>query len=146
MTHLGRYRLGDRLPLVLRCLNAGEPEWPGGPPVVTVYAPNGPAFDAGLPVDSFTVGADDVGAVTGLFRRAVFLGPKYSGYIGRYTAVARWADGDGAVHAKLWTFDLIDGGSAAGDVIAAAVVDRPRATFVLHQRYDGSLARGMNPR
>ncbi len=146
MRHLGRFQLGDRLPVVVRTLVAGVPAWPAAPPLAVIYPLGGDLLDERQPAATLFLGAADPSAITGLYRRAVFLGPTFANWEGRYVLTVRWADADGAAHTRAWTFDVVPGGSSAGDITGMARVIRPGQDLLLVQRYDESLATALNPR
>lgn len=134
---LGRFALGQELPLCLRCTLAGAPDTPSTHPAVEVRDASAAAYRGRVP-------ADGQGEVLGLFRGPLQLGAAFTP--GRYAAVFRWADSGGADRVEVHEFQVVAGGSADGAVTFLHPVDRPQATYLLYGTDAGKLARGRNPR
>lgn len=138
MADLGRYTLGQSVPLALVARDpGGAPAPQATPPTATVYhGPTGAVAFAGplLPLDRAGPGlvfgeALRVGAGTGL---------------GKFFVVYRFRAGASPGLATA-SFTVVGGGDAGGGVISLYSLDRPEASYVLGQLAGGSLVQGQNP-
>lgn len=140
--YLGRYQEGVELPLVLQCTDVNNtPNDPIDVPWATIYLDGGPP----KMVDNLKMPSDLRGIATGLFRLPVFLNSAYK-TTGRYLVVFKWTDSNGIPHHKPASFYVLPGGNADGAVLSMVYIQRPDATYLMHQNDSGRLIRGRNPR
>jgi hypothetical protein len=137
--YLGRYPQGEELPLVVQCDDGSGPAWPAVAPVASFRGP------AGTNVLSRVMAADQQGVGDGLFRLPQFLGPEFSS-TGEYAVLVRYKDSAGNPRLLAGHFQLTQGGSTDGAVIAVRSVRRPNANWLVYQTDGGRLVRGRNPR
>lgn len=135
---LGRYQIGDEVPLPLLCLNSSErPADPDEAPRVAVYG------GAGGAVADFALPVCDKAETVGWFLGRLYLGGDYAE--GHYEVVSRWAVG-GTQGGRVDTFEVVAGGAESGQVIAMHSYERPHSNFMVQQRTSGRLYKGRNPR
>lgn len=138
-TYLGRYQLGDWLPINEECFTTAATEVaPTAHPTVSIYKANDtPVLDAAklAPFDKPTR--------TGWFRTEVFLGSSYS--TGRYHGLISWASG-GSNYATQFCFDIVAGGNNSGTYIGLEHYRRPHADYVVGLLDGGTLEFRRNPR
>jgi len=135
---LGRYQLGDLVPLTVLCTGPdGSPLDPDSAPAARIYpASGGLVAEVALP-------CRDRPATTGLFGGRILLGPSYAP--GRYLIQCRWQAG--TFHGgRLLSLQVLPGGDATGTVTALCHYDRPGATHVINARTSGAIKKGRNPR
>jgi len=139
MKYLGRYRLGERVPLALQCVTlAGVPTWPDAAPYADVWNA------AGTKIKTVRMVVVDRFRVTGLFTRRLFLGAEFA--VGSCRVVYRYTTNSAVdVGQDHDYFELIGGGHADGPVISMHAFDRPGALYVVHGTAAGRLLRGRNP-
>ena len=141
---LGRYQLGQRVPLTL-CTYAGDgvPRAPDAAPYADLYM--------GLPgfslVETVRLSPVERYQATGVFRNYLFLGSKYAAAFDEDTqqlwVVYRYTFSTVA-HQQRATFRLVAGGDAAGGAVALREYTKPEARYILQHANDG-LEYGRNP-
>lgn len=135
---LGRYQLGDEVPLPLLCLDTSKrPADPDAAPRVAIYD------EAGGAVKDFALPVCDKAETTGWFLGSLFLGSDFAA--GHYEAVYRWKVG-GNHGGRVDTFEIVAGGSESGQVIALHSYERPHSDFMVQQRTSGRIYKGRNPK
>jgi hypothetical protein len=137
MSDLGRYRLGEYVPLSVTTLatSAGSATAPTSAPTVTVHRTLSTIVNAKrLPPTR--------PAATGQFSADLFLGSDYA--VGTHSANYAWTAGAYNGTAQD-TFEVVQGGSVQGPVIAASWMPLPHANYVLYKTDDGTLRKGRNP-
>jgi hypothetical protein len=137
MPYLGRYQLGQFVPLAVRTVNGSDVAGlPDDAPAALVYSDSGKVLTQLLPIkDRF--------AVTGFFFHRLPLGAAFAA--GRHWVLYQWLR-SGTHFAESDVFEIGDGGHADGAVLALHHYRRPNAEFVVQQLDSGKLVRGRNPR
>jgi hypothetical protein len=136
--YLGRFQLGDRLPLVVLTRDgSGQPELPDAAPGAALYPPGAtaPAVSLELPP------ADPIGS-PGLFLHALHLGRLFAA--GEYRVRYSWTAG-GLPRSATGSFTILPGGHPDGTVIAMYRFRRPHADFIIQQLDGGVRVKGRNP-
>lgn len=139
MAFIGRYKLGDWLPLQLQTVNGSRvATTPDDVPTVKLFNSSGTmVYSQKLPVIERYV-------QTGRFYALVLLGRAFS--TDTYTAVYYWTTGSGAYNGlEADNFDIVDGGHYDGNVIGMYFFDRPQAKYIVYQTDSGVLIQGRNP-
>lgn len=136
--YLGRYQLGQEILFSCDCRDSsGSVAQPTAAPTLSVDGPDGPVVvEALMPTAERRL-------TPGLFRLAVFLAANFSP--GSYRAVARYSV-SGADYAELMTFEVAEGGNAAGAITAVYQYERPNARYLVHATDGGKIFSGKNPR
>lgn len=134
--HLGDFRRGDFLPLLLQTSPSGALGWPDAAPIVSV-------FDSTGLILREKMAADAQGLPPGHFRLGIFMDASFppSGWIWGH---CQWDDG--TIHATSFTARILPGGSTNGSVIAMKYVKRPADNAIIYQTDGGFVLRGTNPR
>lgn len=139
MAYLGRYQMGQTIPLYLPCHTAAKQlSLPDLPPQLKV-------FDASKNlVEQHLMPIEDRYVVTGWFRFPLFLGRLYS--TGYYSVVYYYTTG-GKTYNGLDTdcFEVVGGGDVRGAVIGTYFYDRPEARYIVQGLESGSIIKGRNP-
>lgn len=135
--HIGRYQHGDRIPIVLHCLDRqGEPTEPISAPMCVVSLASGAA------VESFSMPIADPAKVVGLFQAEIYVDASYS--VGSYVVLLEAiVDGHPVVTSR--QFEIVAGGNVAGEVQALEHWQRPEAAELVMQLGGGTLVSGRNP-
>jgi hypothetical protein len=139
MYYLGRYKLGDWIPLSVQCTDAsGDAVAPDSAPTVTVYD-----GDFASVVSGKAMPAKDVGNRTGMFEIEGRLASGFSE--GVHHALFQWSAGshDGA---ELKRFRVVGGGHQDGAYTAVQYYDRPQANHIVGHLDSGVLEFRKNPR
>jgi hypothetical protein len=143
-TFLGRFRVGDSVPIVLATIRAdGTIGTPTAPPQVRIVplGPGAPGFSWTFPLPLWQA--------PNLFRSAFLItasAPPYGRLPrGRYTVRLTWQD-NGQVRMETASFDVGDLGDDGGGVIALHQVRRGARSTVVAQLSSGVLVAGSNPR
>jgi hypothetical protein len=140
MAYLGRFRLGDSVPLFVCCTNGlGSPTFPIDSPTVKTWDPI-----AGL-VQSFQIPVVDRYAQTGLFEGHLRLSVLYSN-LGMWTATYTYVTPDGNPGLKQDNFEIVEGGNPDGNVVSMSWYERPWAYFIVQELDSGKLVQGRNPK
>src|SRR5690606_12957960 len=140
MTHLGRFQLGDWVPIVMQAVTAaGTPALPDDAPTATVFA----ASDPTSAIATRNLPIRDRYGTTALFGADLRLDGDYAA--GSYLVVLQWAHSTTG-HGDLLMFDVVGGGDADGNVIGQYVSQRPEGQMVVYQLDSGKLQIAMNPR
>src|SRR5690606_1409401 len=133
MTHLGRFQLGDWVPIVMQAVTAaGTPALPDDAPTATVFAASDPTSAIAtrkLPI-SHRYGT------TVLVRPDLRLDGDYAA--GGYLVVLELAHSLTG-HGYLLMFDVVGGSDADGNVIGQYVTQRPEGKMVVYQLDSGKL-------
>lgn len=134
--HLGDFKQGDFLAVLLQTMPSNALGWPNSAPRVSI-------FDAGGLVGRILMGADAQGLPPGHFRLSVFLGGNFpsEGWIHGHI---EWTDG--VIHRQAFTARILPGGDSSGSVIAMKYVRRPAGNFLVYQTDAGFVMKGSNPR
>lgn len=134
--YLGRYRLGEVVPIVITAQTAGEvPTEPDACPTVIVY-------DSGGSVETKRMAIIDRYEVTAVFFAPVYIGAEYS--TGYHTAEAWWTITN--PFSKVFTFQVIAGGHRDGPILAMGEMSFPAASYILGHTSLGRIRRFRNPR
>lgn len=138
MSYLGRYQLGQLVPLSLVTRSADRaPAVPDTAPIAKVYN------SGGTLVATKKMPVVDRDAQTGLFQYPLFLGPEYA--TGEYMVDIGYLISASAF-AETFTFEVVAGGDSDGEVIAMYFYERPHAEHIVYQVSSGRLKQGRNPR
>lgn len=134
MTWLGRYQVGDFVPLVLQSTTtAGVAVTP------TVAAVTAKLYNAsGVLVTTISLGLNNKVQTVGLFRSRWL-----ATAVGVWMVVYDWSDG--TAQKKVERFEVVAGGSSSGAVVALHATELPEATYLLLQGANGTLYYGRNP-
>lgn len=137
--YLGRFQLGDSIPLSLGTRTGDGvlgPQLPSAAPVAKTYDASGTL------VETIKLPIKNRYKVTAYFEKRHRLSSSYSA--GRYLIVYQWVISATTYQAAA-VFDIIEGGNADGAVIALQGVSRPEAIKVLYETESGKLNVGRNP-
>jgi hypothetical protein len=137
MAYIGRYQLGETLPLLAQTHDAnGVAATPADVPTVKIWNSAGALVLARkMPsIERFTQ--------TGRFLLPVFLNGVFATDL--YRAVYHY---NVSTYRGLDVdyFQVIDGGNADGNVISMYFFDRPQAKYIVYQTDAGVLIQGRNP-
>lgn len=139
--YLGRYQLGEDMPLPLTTVDASNlPTAPDNAPVAQIFNSSGTQVMSGrMPV------MDRYGTSTActFFMLPVYLSGDYSA--GLYSYVLTWNIA-AAPFVETGTFEVVAGGDSNGTVIAMTFFHKPQADFVVYQTDAGKLRRGRGPK
>ncbi len=140
--YIGRYQCGVEVPFVLQCTDVNNsPNDPLAIPSLSIYLDGAPPVLKG----TYAIPADLRGTATGVFRFPLFLDTLYR-TTGRYLAIFKWTDSNGVAHHKPGSFYILPGGHPDGAILSMVYIQRPDATYLMHQNDSGRLVRGRNPR
>lgn len=122
--YLGRFYLGQHVPISVQCTDGPESALPSQTPLVTIYDDNGD------PVEAKRMPIVDRVAAPGLFILMLRLTSAYSP--GHYSAAVQYIV---ASNPQLQTcyFEVVAGGSVNGAVISMQFYDRPQAKFLVQK-------------
>lgn len=136
MAYLGRYRVGDAVPLTLQTVNTSlTPTAPDRAPYAFVWSPTALVATLRMPIhEQFRS--------TGLFKYLLRLGHKYG--VGNYKAVYRY-DVSSVRQQQVDVFDIVDGGRHDGPILSMHTFDRPDSVFIVQHLASGRILRGRNP-
>lgn len=132
--YLGRFQLGQSVPLLVQPVDDGGFHYPpDAAPVATIVGPGGDTIDSvKLPMVS-----DDLN-----FGRRYFLG--FGLALGTYQVAYSYVVA-GVESTSQGSFDLIGGGDPGGRVISMFAYERPEGRYVVAQLSGGLIAQGKNP-
>ncbi len=140
--YLGRYRIGEYVPLAVWCRNAaGTPTLPDIAPTAIIYTDEASLLTIKIPIC-------DKYHQTGFFLRNFYLNSRFvdsdleTGFIRvlyQYTLSS-------VSYSSEDVFEIIAGGSTDGVGISSYFYRRPQQSFVLVQAEGGSLLKKRNPR
>lgn len=137
MSYLGRYTLGQIVPLTIRSLNSsGVPTNPAAAPYARIYSGSGFVKAVRLPIL-------DSADITGTFKANVVLNNAFS--TGFYH-VAIIFTVSGTVKVVHHNFEIVAGGSVDGSAIEIHYFRHPARNFLLAQTDTGRIKRLNNPR
>lgn len=138
MRYLGRFQLGQFMPLDVQCFaNSVTEVAPTSAPTFTVYK----ADDTPV-VSDVKMAIQAKGSLTGWFRGEIFLNATYSA--GRYHGIIEYAS-SGSSYSEEFVFDVIPGGNATGEYIGMYFYERPHARFCIGLSDAGTLEFRRNP-
>lgn len=138
MAYLGRYQLGQFVPLTVQCLDAsGTPTLPTGPPTIDVW------LGSTLIVAAKEIPILDRYGVTAMFRYRLPLDGRFSA--GSYMVSYTYTVGSLVVF-DIDAFQITAGGDINGAVISMTEFVRPHAKFIVYQTDQRLLLYGKNPR
>ncbi len=137
MNFLGRFQLGDIVPLFLLARTAGGTPSPvAAPPTVEVWS------SAGDKVVSKEMPIIDRYTYDGTFLLPVALG---AGFVaGVYTVVYHFTIGS-YYGIETANFEVMPGGHTDGTVVSMYFYERPQARFIVQQLDSGLMIQGRNP-
>lgn len=139
MAYIGRFQLGEILPLRLQCRTSAATEVaPTAAPTYQIYKTNDTAIVAATKLGPYIKGA-----LTGWFAGEEFLDSTFSA--GRYNVVYTWASG-GSTYRRTDTFEVTAGGNTTGQYIGQKFVRFPHADYVVGLADGGTLEWRRNPR
>lgn len=137
--HLGRFRVGDYLPLRLVVMDAGRtPAVPDAAPTAYLWKASGPTKLATL-----TLSVDETARTTGMFALPYLLDATFAA--GNHVVVFKWAVA-AVAQQRVAVFEIVAGGGSEGDVAAMHVLERPEGTWVLRQHGRGMVTAGRGPK
>jgi hypothetical protein len=134
--YLGRYRLGDWLPLRLTTTNGS------GVAVTPDATPKAYLWQGGTNVETRLLPAVEQSRMTGSFAEQVLLGVGYT--TGNALVVFQWVAG-GVTLQEVAYFEVLAGGSVEGSATAMYFFARPEGGLVLRQLPGGLITAGRNP-
>lgn len=136
MAFIGRFQLGDVLPLLLVTRDASlTPQVPTVPPAVTIWSSSAKVEKHEMPmIERFIT--------DGMFLARVFLGSAYS--TGLYTVSYNYAVGS-YQGVETDSFEILPGGSVDGNVMSMYFYRRPQADFIVQGLDSGKIVQGRNP-
>lgn len=137
VTYLGRYRLGDMVPVHVECSATGVETDPDASPTVTIYDSSGNAIVSGVSLER-----QDLLGVTGWFVRLQRLNAAFS--TGRYDCRVEYAV-NGVAQAGLSCFEVVPGGDAGGAYAGLGFLGAPQAAWLVGMLETGTLQRRRNP-
>ena len=134
---LGRYQLGQTVPLRLQCRNAASVAFlPSQPPLAKVFGASGLVRSKAMPIlDRYVI--------TGLFQLPLYLDGQFAP--GLYESVYHFTDGS-YYGIEVDNFEVVGGGNAAGAIVSMHWYERPHAAFVVAELETGNIFAGRNPR
>lgn len=139
MRYLGRFQLGDYVPLQIGTHpGTAVAANPTAAPTARIVALDTP----GSAVETVNMAIRDAYKRTGFFLNWLRLSSSYSAKI--YAAYYTWAIA-GSNYSECDMFEVVAGGNSSGAVIGAAVIQRPEAEFLMYQLDDGTLNVRRNP-
>lgn len=136
--YLGRYQLGQEIPLSVRALNSsGVPTAPAAVPTINVYKSDGTKVISakGIPI------VDRYG-VTGYFSYNLYLDARFA--TGSYAIVVSWTV-SGFTGRDVLHFEVVRAGNVDGAIVSLYFYRRPHADFILQGTDGGVLTKGRNP-
>lgn len=134
-TYLGRFQLGQKVPLPLQCVDAdGAAAAPDAPPYADIYR--------GTTLVE-TVRLTQMGDITGLFGKRHLLGLRYA--TGSHVAVLRYALSS-VKYTQAAHFEVLAGGATVGPAVALREYAKPEARYIVQLKETGRLQFGRNPR
>lgn len=140
MVDLGRFRLGDFVQFAFVATNAsGTPVAPTAAPTLKTWL----GSDVSTTVDSIAMPVHVPNQQTGMFLYDLRLDGDYAA--GAYVAACQWATG-GSTFSETFSFRVVPGGDADGNVIGAIRLNQPEAQKVVYQGDGGKLEYVRNPR
>lgn len=140
MKWLGRFALGDFLPLHLSCINGSLVEAaPSAAPAYTAYDSSGTAVTN---VAALKMVPHDLPTRTGWFYAEHRLGSDFS--VGRYDVLVQYTV-SGSVRTRQFCFEIVAGGHASGAYIGMEYQASPQARFVVGLVDSGSVEQRKNP-
>lgn len=132
--YLGRFKLGDFLPIPAWCVNSSREEV--SPTVAASYT----IYDV---ADSIITGANDAKMIphdkatrTGWFYAEHRLGSAFA--VGRHNILVEWASG-GSNFGEVHCFEIVAGGHTSGGYIGLEHVQSPQAKYVVGLLDSGSV-------
>lgn len=139
--HIGRYRVGDFVPLGCECVDSsGTPSFPTAVPTAKIFD----ASSLGGAVETVNMPVHDRFGQTGFFRKQHRLSSSYSA-AKTYIVIYNWAIA-GTTYGYEQQFETVAGGDADGNVIGAIGLDRPEGQVVVYQLDGGKLHARRGPR
>jgi len=140
MSYLGRYQLGDFVPLLVRTKD--EDGIITIPTVTSDQAPIAAIWSDSAKVENLRLPVVDLSL--GLFGGRVQLTSNYA--VGQYFAAATWTvGGKTVVGDAVFTFEVVAGGDSDGAVIAMKEYLRPEAVNLVFEKDGGKVLCGRNP-
>ena len=137
--HLGRFQLGDFVPInMVATVAGGTPSLPDAAPVCAIFA----AGSLGAALESHNLPIRDRYGTTALFGKDILLTSSYAA--GEYVVVNTWAHSSTA-NGEMQQFSVVAGGDALGSVIGQHNLSRPESQELLYQTDAGALRLGKNP-
>lgn len=135
MSYLGRYQLGDLLPLQLVSKSASE---------ITAAPDDAPRVDLFSPANSKVLSLDMPIMDTSyyVFGLNVPLNSTFS--VGYWRAVYRYK-ASGAVRLQVDYFEVVDGGDTDGTIVSMYPWARPEANYMILHTDAGKVFQGRNP-
>jgi hypothetical protein len=134
--YLGRYRVGDAVPLTLQTVNTSDTATaPDRAPYAFLWSPSALVATIRMPIHAAF-------RTTGLFKYLLRLGHKFA--VGNYNVVYRY-DIASAREQHVDVFDIVDGGRHDGPILSMHTFDRPDSVFILQHVASGRILRGRNP-
>lgn len=139
MAYIGRFQLGEILPLRLQCRTTAATEVsPTNAPTYQIYKTNDTAVVAATKLAPYIKGA-----LTGWFVGEEPLDSTFSA--GRYNVVYTWASG-GSTYRRTDTFEVTAGGNSSGQYLGLRFARYPHADYVIGLTDLGTLEQRRNPR
>lgn len=138
--YLGRYQLGDYVPIEVHLTNASGVVT--APTTATDRAPIASVYKGSAKVDSFPISPHTPDLK--LFRKHLRLSSSYAA--GQYVVAVLWVNGGGGFYGHdEFFFEVVPGGASDGAIIALAEYQRPDSINVLWQEDGGKIKNGKNP-
>lgn len=140
MKSLGRFILGDEVPLGVQCVNgSGVPSAPTSAPTMQIYT------SAGTAVLSKQIPPQDQYSATGWFGYKQALNSSFA--TGRYYVRYEYDVGGTTYAGEVDAFEIVDGGSTDGQILSMFFLDRPDGNdYMLVQTDQGTLGVNRGPK
>ena len=136
MPYIGRYQLGDFIPLTVQCRDSSKnPVDPTSAVTLSIYDSS---FSTVL--DSEPIPPKDIANLTGVFEAEMQLDSLFS--TGIYFAMHEWSGGG----KSLDTFEIIAGGNNSGGYVGIHFYERPGVEFIVGQTDGSTLETRRNPK
>ena len=122
--NLGRFTLGQFVPLAVACRTGEAAYAPAAAPRAAIYN------SSGVKIASPRLPSVDKGAITGFFVLPLRLDSNYS--VGRYSVAINYV-ANNVVHLDVHHFEIVAGGNSGGAIISQHFYDRPHAKFLVQK-------------
>lgn len=135
--YLGRWQLGERLPLSVRCRSSADtPAEPASAPLAMIYSDSGFVTSQLMPIT-------DRYGVTGVFAFELLLDGRFA--VGRHTVIYHYTISSVPLMAQQ-DFEVVAAGNFDGAGLSMFYYRRPGAGYLLTHQDSGRLIRKRNPR
>jgi hypothetical protein len=142
ITDLGRFQLGDWVPIVFRTTDSSGVLT--APTTTSDHAPIGAVYlGSTTKVEKFKLNIIDPVVSPATFTYRIRLSSSYS--VGRYSIAILFTTGSGAYTGrKLFSFEVVGGGNTNGAITSGHSFERPEAYHYVHAVDSGQILEGRN--